>query len=385
MSLTKNIQSELSELIEHCTEFEGRYYLLYLYESLMTSKRPPDTINNMAQNLIGLIKNINKIKSEQVSAEDKIKASEELSLQYQKLIKETGATGIFYKTRQALLDLGGLIIGLITGTFGAIIGGLSLGIKDFFNFKIPSGVLVGGVTGLLIGFIIGQRTLHKLFKESDERRIRHAVAKLSTTFESLFKSIKNNHVDDIKKEILEQYFKGNKEEFDEFLNNKQPYEILSVEAIFFSTKLKGIVGHHSFIKFTINNHDKPRLIELGDSSENETEFSQRESREATGEQLMQMLAMHRILLPQYEFNRDNVWNFLKHYKAGITDCLTYLDKILVSAGEPASKLTRFLPQDTFLGRVAGGAINFFRPIPEKPKQCELDTACDHGHPQSIIP
>jgi hypothetical protein len=181
----------------------------------------------------------------------------------------------------------------------------------------------------------------------------------------LFLSQKNNHLEDIKKEVLEKYFHGNVEQFNIFLTEKQKYEILGTTVPFISERLKGTLGHHTFIKFKINDSAEPLLIEWGLPSDKAVDFSQKELRETTGEQLINMLVMHRTLYPLHELSLKNIYNFTIRYKAGITDCHTYIDKVLLASGEPESHIERFTPNDTFIGRFIGSAIRFFSPLPQK--------------------
>lgn len=375
MSLNPVTQHELKQLIDNCESFEGRYYLLYLYESLIKSEQSDKTIEHTANELIALIKNINIILDGNQSADARVWAVPQISRHYNALAKETGINGVFYKSKQALLDLGGLIIGIVAGVFGAVLGSLSMAYTDIINFRLPTGMFIGAFTGLFVGFTLGRRAPHTLFKDSEQRLIRHAVKNLESTFESLFQSVTKDYSEEVRKEILEEYFDGDTKEYDAFLHEKQKYEILGIEASFFSASLKGSMGHHSFIKFTINNREKPKLIEMGIPSDQETVFSQRESREATGEQLVKMLAMDKLLRPQYEVSLGNLLGFYRRYKAGVNDCHTYVDKILLSVGEPVSQIKRFTPDDTVWGRIIGKTMTFFRPLPDKLQHCDPINGC----------
>lgn len=384
MSINIAIKNELRQLIDGCKEYEGRYYLLYLYESLVHSEKSSELIDRTAMHLITLIKNINELKNSNTSFPERLRAADKIAQNYKILVAETGARGVFYKSKQALLDLGGLIIGIIAGAFGSVLGSLSLGISDLIHFKLPTGVFVGAFTGLIVGFTVGKRAPHKLFKEEETRLIQHTVNKLKTTFESLFTSVKANYLDEVTEEVLQEYFNGDTEAFNAFLKKPQKYEILGTEVALFSNKLKGSLGHHSFIKFTINNQNNAKLIEIGLPSTNETVFSQQETRETTGEQLLNMLAMHRLLQPQYELSFRNFYGFYKRYQAGINDCQTYVDKILTAVGEPVSQLKRFTPKDTFWGRFIGNTVNFFRPAPEKVDEHILGNDCTQDNNCSKI-
>jgi hypothetical protein len=371
---------ELKQLIDNCREFEGRFYLLHIYNTLINSNKSVKEVTDTANQLIALIKNINDITNPNLASADKINAVKKIAENYAALVIQTGTNGMLYKCKQAILDLGGLILGVITAVFGAVIGSVSMGIQDMINFNVPTGPFIGAFTGLLVGYTIGQRVPHKLFKENDTRIIRHAVNKLKGTFDSLFKSHENDYREEISNKILADYFQGNKELFQAFLEGKHKYEILGISAQFFSEKLKGSLGHHSFIRFYVNNSEIPQLIEMGVPSDKVVDFTQIETREATGEQLINMLVMDKVLRPQYELSLGNIHNFTKRYKPGVTDCHTYLDKVLLSAGEPASNVQRFTNNDTFMGRMIGNALRFFSPLPEKLEGSDPSCACDPINP-----
>lgn len=137
--------------------------------------------------------------------------------------------------------------------------------------------------------------------------------------------------------------------------------------------MKGVIGHHSFIKFAINNTGKTKTIEFGGPSDLETDISQIEARKTTGAQLIRMLAMHRLLQQEYSLSLKNLPTIFQRYVAGTNDCHTYVDKILQAVGEPPSKITRFLKQDNAFGRVIGSLFQFFSP--EAPKKA-AETLCD---------
>ncbi|MBL7480486.1 GlsB/YeaQ/YmgE family stress response membrane protein [Legionella bononiensis] len=378
MSLHSETQKELKLLIDSCNEFEGKYYLLPLFENLATSDRSAEQLEPIARQLISLIKNINDIKNAELSLKERFEAIKQISINYSALIKETGANGILYKSRQALLNLGGFIIGLVTGIIGAVVGSISLTLSDIKNFRLPTGLFIGAFTGFIVGLVIGNRAPHSLLKEGETRLIRHAVRKLETSFESLFTSINHDYMEEIKDEVLKEYFSGDAEQFNAFLKTKQKYEILGIEAEFLSPKLKGSLGHHSFIKFTINDVvDKPKLIELGIPSNDVTEFSQQESRETTGEQLIRMLSMHKILQEQYEVRLSNILKFYNRYEVGINDCHTYIDKILISVDEPVSQVKRFTSSDTIFGHIIGSLLNFFNPLPAKKENTPSNSDKSH--------
>ncbi|CAM2884069.1 hypothetical protein [Legionella worsleiensis] len=363
---------ELKQLIDNCQEFEGKYYLLPLLVNLAQSNRPADRLEPVARRLILIISHINQIKNTQLPQDKRLEHVKQILTHYNALIKEIGASGIMYKTKQALLDFGGYIIGFFAGVLGGIVGSITLVLKDIVELQLPTGFFMGGFTGFFVGFIMGRRVPHTLLKESETRLIRHTVRKLATSFESLFESLQHDYLSEIKQEILNDYFFGNQEQFSQFLQTQQTYEILGIEAEFFSARFKGSLGHHSFIKFTINNiFDKPKLIELGMPSDAITEISQRESRTTTGEQLLRMLTMHKILSQQYELSLRNLFRFYQRYEAGINDCQTYVDKILISVDEPVSQVKRFTDSDTIFGHIIGTMLNFFSPLPTEKRQLNI--------------
>lgn len=375
MPLIQQKSDELEQLINESVAFEGRHYLLHLYDALVNSEKPFEEIEPIADQLIALIKNINEIKDPEISSMDQAIAIQNLIQNYNHLIAETGFQGVFYTSKSVLLGLGGIILGLIAGVLGAAVGLLILGVNDLIHFRLPTGTLIGAIAGLLVGYTIGQNIPQKLFSPNEVRILQDAVGRLENSFHSLFLSRHRECVEEIKKELLEEYFDNNQEAFDRYLKEPQKYEILSIEAPFISDRLRGSLGHHSFIKLSINNSEKAQLIEIGNPSDKEVNFSQREIRETTGEGQIHMLAMHRILKPQYEISIGNLFNLLSKYSACKHDCHTYVDIILESAGEPKSHILRFTENDTLIGRCIARTMRFFIPFSEAKEQftssCEL--------------
>lgn len=376
MPLSDTKKKSLEDVINKCAEFEGKYYLLHLGNVLINSKKDPRELDPIADTLIKLIQDINKLKNKDNNKEQIIK---EISISYQKVAKETGTNGVFYHSTRLILGLGGVILAAIIAPIGAMIGLTAGTLKDICNLNLPTGAFSGVLAGSCIGGMIGYRLLDSLvdnaFKNKEKRAICHSVTMLKETFESLLIPMEIDSIEEaIKKEVLEENFGGNQEGFSCFLQQKHSYQILGARANFgLSDKLKGVIGHHSFIKFAINNTGKTKTIEFGGPSDLETDISQIEARKTTGAQLIRMLAMHRLLQQEYSLSLKNLPTIFQRYVAGTNDCHTYVDKILQAVGEPPSKITRFLKQDNAFGRVIGSLFQFFSP--EAPKKA-AETLCD---------
>lgn len=138
----------------------------------------------------------------------------------------------------------------------------------------------------------------------------------------------------------------------------------------------------------INLGDKVHLIEFGKSSAlNISNPTQCEIRQTTGLQLIEMLAMNRLLQRQFEIKLSNFPNIALKYKPGIDDCETYMKKILASLGEPPTQISRFSNKDSQLGRNLGTAFNFFSPRTENAKSLESSLKFEentHELPQNKI-
>ena len=364
MSLSAVKKTKLKSMIDRCTEFEGRYYLVHLYEDLTNSKRPSKKLDPIADALIVLIEKIELLKDPKSNKAQTIK---EISTIYHTLVKQSGATGVFYHSKQILLALGGTILGVINAALGGLIGFAAGAINDLRKFEFPTGSVPGALAGSLVGSLIGYRMLDTALQNKEQKVIRQSVKSLATTFESLFDEVGFQSLEEIvKKEVLTESFQNDEEAFNLFLKQDRTYHLLSIKASFVSNKLKGSVGHHTFIKFNINDTDKPKLVELGvGSSANETEFSQAIQRTTTGSQLIKMLTMHRLLQQKMKF-----WGFfptyLLRYSPMVYDCHTYVNLVLQSVGEQCSPIQRFdKEQDNFFGRFIGRSLQFFSPESKK--------------------
>ena len=121
------------------------------------------------------------------------------------------------------------------------------------------------------------------------------------------------------------------------------------------------------------------MLEFGTPTEDYT-TSQSETRQATGEKLIDMLVMHGLLQEQYALNFQNLPTVLNRYEAGVNDCHTYVDKILISVGEPVSTIKRFTQDDRVLGQVVGAALSFFSPSNKKPQDSSHRIAAEPSEP-----
>ncbi|MFI4919670.1 MAG: hypothetical protein ACHP65_08960 [Legionellales bacterium] len=367
------IQIEQSEQLRHlingCSAYEGRYYLLQLFKELQASQRDPSELKSIADQLIALIQSINQlnqIRTAVVLDEYAIKkVMEDIACNYKELVKACGMTGIFYHAKEFVLALGGIICAIITSILGGI-AGFAVGLfDDCSKVRIPTGALSGGLTGLLIGGIIGNNMPYKMFESSETRAIQHAIKTLTDTFQSLSASVKEDHVDMVKKELLHDSFGGDQALFDAFCQTDQQYNLLGVKAAFLSNKHKGTIGHHSLL--TIEIKGKKNLIEWASpSTEDEIkDYSQIETRSAKGATLIKILAFHRLLQKQYTVEGKNAGFLIAKYRPGSFDCHTYLNIVLQAVGEESCSLNRFTTADTDIGRFIGKTLKFFSPVPEQ--------------------
>jgi hypothetical protein len=369
MAVSHNKRLELEKAIANFKFFEAKFYINQLFIELINSKIEAEELDKIADALISLMSNLTQLRTTRFdSATSLIKNIQDIYKSYQHLAQQTHADGVFYHCKHVVLGLGGIILGAISAVLGAVYGFFAGAINDIMHLRVPIGAFTGAATGALVGGIIGYRAPFKL-QDPENRRLAYFVEQISDTLESVWVSLNKDFHQEVEQEIKETYFTDpNTHVFDEaayqkFLtSDNQSYAIKATNAAFIDKRFKGTTGHHSFIELNIK--DRPINIELGPPTEQEAEISQIETRKTTGKNLIDMMVMHRILQQNYNLSPGNLPRFIWRYKAGENDCLTYVDKILESAGEPSTKIQRYTKIDSHLGRFIGSALQFFSPAPK---------------------
>ena len=367
MAISAQKRIQLDELLNKISFLEINHYINRLYNELVISTISSSKLDKIADSLISLVENIVLITSSGENDKDNCATVIDSILKsYTELAKEAGNTFSY----DLILSLGGMLLGLMAASIGSSFGFISGLWNDIYNFRtVPTGPITGAATGFLIGAIIGYRAPFSL-KYSKKEVLRVTIDNMYNSLESLQDSYnKNEIIEGLQDEIMQKHFinpnngEVDKTSFTSFLNGQHQYQLLGSEATFLNKDFKGSTGHHSLIKFFINN--EAYYLELGSPSDDSLEISQQFDRTTSGTKLIEMLAMHKILQKNYSVDPQNYYNFVMRYRAGENDCLTYVDKILEAVGEPESTISRYTDNDSWLGRVLGSTISFFNHAPKK--------------------
>lgn len=368
MSLSDEVKRDLELARQKSLLYEGNFYLSQLYAALSESEKPPKELDPVATALINLVNKLDELNTGDFRDNEQkmIEIIKSIQSSYNILAKETKSGGVFYNCKQAVLGLGGIVVGSITAVLGAsagLVGGFFNALK---HGRVPFREMATGfATGLLIGSMIGYRVPFKI-QNKEQRKITNLVRRISDSMESVSTLSKKSEYEAEEQRVKEEFFTlldGSIDEnaFNKFIAEPQEYAVLASRAAFIDPRFRGSTGHHSFIKFHINGKIN-KCLELGASSDEDTKFSQMDIRKVeSGKTLIKMRLAHRILQKEYKLSLTNPKLLLWRYKPGINDCNSYADKILEVAGEPPSSFLRFTKEDSGLGRLVGYILRALSP------------------------
>lgn len=251
-----------------------------------------------------------------------------------------------HQIKKILLSICSVVNGIILGVLGGVAGfsaSLFSGFGIIGNIKLSP---IGFLTGFALGGYIGSRCLDVVFQSAFERKLElciHNIGKVSGELSS--KKTKDEYDSKIKDHILGVFFKDTPpEEQDEaynvFLKSDQEFQVCTITASFIEKKLKGNVGHHTMIKYTINGiTDIP--IEFGDRIKTPNFLDQHETpRKVKGQKLVDMLVLDHVLQETHAYSKHFLIN---KYDLGSNDCRSYIDKVLIGTHQPPTKIQRFNP------------------------------------------
>ncbi len=278
-----------------------------------------------------------------------------------------------HKIKMAILLVCSTITGVIFGVAGAAIGFLGALFSDYTIIGNLRAAPYGFAVGLALGTFIGTRCPYMAFQRSFEQKLEFCIKSIEKVGKEL--SSKKPHVKyeaETKQYILNVFFKDTPDAekevaFKAFLeSNQQQYQVSTTSAGFISRRLKGHLGHHNLIAFSINGaQDIP--MEYGDRLKTPSFFDQNESpRVVTGQKLFDMLVMDRMLQETYKYT---LRGFFADYQIADNDCRTYIDKILIGTKQPPTKMPRFNSTiDKYYGTyIIGPMVRLF----SKTKETEL--------------
>ncbi|KTC76897.1 hypothetical protein [Legionella brunensis] len=280
------------------------------------------------------------------------------------LMNASAMCGISYSIKQALFHILGSITAIFTG-MACGLSGFAFGLLSNYNLVGNlRGATLGFLSGLAIGILIGYRAPKKLLQNSIESKLEFCIESIKRLGDEFAdRKTHEEYEKDTKEYILNMYFKDTPENerekrFNDFLNSKdQKFQICTTTAGHISKRLKGHLGHHAFIRYSINGVTHIP-IEFGERKKTPSFVDQYESpRTVSGKKLFDMLVLDRILQETHERNIG----VLATYEIGSNDCRTYIDKILIGTGQEPTKISRFNQNiDSHIARkLVGPLIGFF--------------------------
>jgi hypothetical protein len=338
---------QLAKEMQSLYFLEAIYPLHCLYFALKNSKKKNDEAvieiaRSLVQDLTCLINPTVRPTPDQLIAKmSSINQSLEL------LKKETKVGNLTKQVKKAVLDAIGFITGVLCGSLlGLNMVFMGLRANHKLGLNTPGNILRYFGTGFLMGAIVARRFVCS-FENDYDRQMRYVNKHLQLSFNSLKKTIDEIDNLTIQKSVLDEILgeEATLEERDNFLGSEQEYSHIGFKAGFLTADLKGFVGHHATLVFSIEGKD--HIIELGSPSTQEVKDPDQKNGpfKCTGKKIVEMLVMDKIIKEHYSWYR-----FVQAYRAGDYDCHTYIDTILASVGEPLSTLDRSTAKDNSLGK-----------------------------------
>ena len=352
MALAENVYKDYLSLIKQIPPNEITYYIVELISSLQQTERQMSA--DFLEQLRCFIRS--------VASNDYI----DMANSYQQLMHLSNINNKNINIGYQLINIGAAICGTIIAILGGLIGGVAGFFRNLAEFSNPiSGLGVGLTTGILVGSAIGFRSPKALFKDSFTRRLKFCLDKIDRCIEDALqcKTIINELVEDAKADLTANYFDGDGDAFKEFYSKTEiKYDVSSFHAQFISPQLEGFLGHHAFIQLPINK--KNYLIEFtNDPADLNRPRSRTEERTASGEKIVDMIAMHRLLQKRHVITNNYLLTKMK--SADDNDCVSYVNKVLVGTHQKSTAVSSFYPpEDNWVGRnIVGFFIKKASPFP----------------------
>lgn len=303
---------------------------------------------------------------------------------YQDLYQTSNLGQYSKRLKKAALQLCGAVVALLTAVpVGLFCTAYFFFFFDQYNFSTPMECFKYFLTGALLGTSLSFRYIES-FENSLDRQLRSAMKGLSYTFSSLQGQLQDKHFLNHKEALLSEWFSDDSNDRETFLTGEFPYHIVAFQAEFLSSNMKGAVGHHATLVFSIKGQSY--ILETGPSSLKEVTaaFEERKQksnpqacvnqvieRKCTGETLLNMLVMHQLLQQRYAIELKNMPHLISVYKPGEHDCHSYVDKILASVDEPMSELERAYDHDFNMGKQICSWLKRFGTFQRKPDYVAL--------------
>lgn len=357
----QNLDKSL-DLLKKLPPNELSYYISLLIGSIETETNPEEHGLLLASTL-----NLTTALSDFYSAtkENKIPDSEAILLALNDLVSASKLNTVSHKIKKALMGICAAVLTVFIG-ISAGIGGLIVGLfTDYTVIGNLRGAYLGFVMGLGVGIHIGTNLPAKMFQSDFESKLEFTINSIQKVADELQdRKTPEQYRQETKQYVMDTFFKnlpeGDREEaFNNFLTKNQKFEVCSTAAGFIDAHLKGHLGQHSLIRYSIEGLEERQTMEFNPSEKAPNFLNQYEDeREVSGEKFFDMLVLNRILQETHEFSLGFI---LGTYSVGSNDCLTYVNKILLGTGQPPTEMQRFNPEvDKWTStNVVGPIMGFF--------------------------
>ena len=379
------LQITIKEKLKNLPVNEFTYYLTLLLATIQEDKDEEEELR-ILQTMLELISNVERFYTHPEEMNENLN---KVTQSVDELTKISSFNTSSYKTQRALLGIWGGMAAIVFGTLFAIVG-FSAGLLSNYNIiGNIEGAGLGFVSGFAVGLLAGYRSPIKLCENPIRTQLEFCIKNI-TRLENELKDreTQDEYKQKTKEYILNTFFANvpedeKEERFKRFLEEEQTFQICSTTAGHISRKLKGYLGHHALIRYSINGVTSIP-IEFGDRKRTPNYVDQQEEpRTVSGEVLFNMLALDCML--QDTHTRSGA-NAMRIYNIGSDDCRTYVDKILVGTGQEPTSIERFTDNDKPIARaLVRPVISFFSytsadalaPFREHPQEVTLNTYEGH--------
>ncbi len=374
---------ELRQSVLALDAAEAKYFLLHFCDVLDKEKVNDD--DPLITQANAVVKGINEVFKSKTKKE-MTAAITSLYLSYEGLYQTSQVGSYSKKIQRSVIHLLGFITGLVSGILNFFIIPIAA-IHHNWGNNTAKDVLRYFIIGFGSGCSIGMRWAED-FENRRHRQMFHVIDGVMNSIKGLekitgFDEEKSPEDSMFQKkyyQILNELFEKDEQKKEKFLREQHKYQLVGINAKFGSVNLQGLIGHHLALVFTIDGRD-PIIIELDGVKENDppedkadpltSQFSIQDpaqletGRTCSGEKLIQMMALDRLLQQHMPADKVMPWGI---YKPGDSDCHTHIDTLLASVGEPLSTLTRYTEKenDHWLSKYIGGSLHRYSVFPEKP-------------------
>lgn len=391
VTLNEHLMAPFVSNLSDLPPSEIKYYLALLLACIENEPNPEEHILLLGQ-VDALIRTVKNLNNEPHNAEENLARIIDAlhDLIYVSKMKTPS-----HSMKKAIIgcvsSILSFIIGVIAGAAGFFIGlfGAPKYVENYQFTNSLNGAGLGIVTGWALGAFAGTRLVSVAAQSPFERKLEFCINSLEKVTKELpTKQPWNHYYEETKQYLLDTFFKDTpadeqQEVFEAFLASEQSFQVCTTSAKFIDKQLKGNLGHHFLIRYTINGvTDIPIAFDGREGLRTPNFVDQSETpRTVSGAKLFEMMVLDR------ELQVTNPWNLnfiSKHYDIGSNDCRTFVDKILIGTNQAPTQISRFNSSidKPLANHLVGPAMKFF----SKTKETELHPFIKHfddgrNHPE----